>query len=151
MFGKKEGESCYMDTDCETGYVCMEGYGGKMECREPQPGVAKFGKNKWSYIYSENLLNPYLQKHALNPSFNGIVPIARQNGNNYLSYKMFVLMLMSHGMFKRKYAMHFYLTFHASFSLAVSARLLAFHLQSRWEPNFVCKILVNIYAELPRP
>ena len=46
MFGKKEGESCYMDTDCETGYVCMEGYSGKMECREPQPGVAKFGKLK---------------------------------------------------------------------------------------------------------
>ena len=45
MFGKKEGESCYMDTDCETGYVCMEGYSGNMECREPQPGVAKFGRN----------------------------------------------------------------------------------------------------------
>ena len=44
MFGKKEGEDCYMDSDCETGYVCMEGYNGAMQCQEPRPGVAKFGK-----------------------------------------------------------------------------------------------------------
>ena len=44
VFGKKEGETCYMDNDCESGYVCMEGYRGAMECREPAPGVGKFGK-----------------------------------------------------------------------------------------------------------
>jgi len=44
MFGKKEGEDCYMDSDCETGYVCMEGYGGRRQCMEPRPGVAKFGE-----------------------------------------------------------------------------------------------------------
>jgi len=44
VFGKKEGETCYMDNDCESGYVCMEGYRGAMECREPAPGVGKFGE-----------------------------------------------------------------------------------------------------------
>ena len=24
VFGKKAGEACYMDTDCETGYVCQD-------------------------------------------------------------------------------------------------------------------------------
>ena len=37
-----------MDTDCESGYVCMEGYNGAMECQEPQPGVAKFGKQLYN-------------------------------------------------------------------------------------------------------
>ena len=50
MFGKKEGESCYMDSDCESGYVCMEGYNGAMECREPAPGVAKFGRLRIAQI-----------------------------------------------------------------------------------------------------
>ena len=45
MFGKKEGETCYIDSDCESGYVCIEGYRGAMECREPAPGVGKFGKS----------------------------------------------------------------------------------------------------------
>ena len=44
MFGKKEGEDCYMDSDCETGYVC-EVFEGNRQCMEPRPGVAKFGKN----------------------------------------------------------------------------------------------------------
>ena len=55
MFGKKEGEDCYMDSDCETGYVCMEGYGGRRQCMEPRPGVAKFGN-------SDTLLFESLQK-----------------------------------------------------------------------------------------
>ena len=50
MFGKKEGEDCYMDSDCETGYVCMEGYNGAMQCQEPRPGVAKFGKSLQDHI-----------------------------------------------------------------------------------------------------
>ena len=56
MFGAKEGETCYMDSDCESGYVCLEGYSGAMECQEPQPGVGKFGKLEkviFSYRFSD--------------------------------------------------------------------------------------------------
>jgi len=38
VFGKKDGESCYMDTDCETGYVCEAS-----RCQVPAPGVGQFG------------------------------------------------------------------------------------------------------------
>merc|ERR1711890_202493 len=44
VFGKKEGEVCYRDTDCETGFLCMEGLNGRMECQPPAPGAGKFGE-----------------------------------------------------------------------------------------------------------
>jgi len=44
VFGKKEGEICYRDTDCETGFLCMEGPNGRMECQPPAPGAGKFGE-----------------------------------------------------------------------------------------------------------
>jgi len=44
VFGKKEGEICYRDTDCETGFLCMEGSNGRMECQPPAPGAGKFGE-----------------------------------------------------------------------------------------------------------
>jgi hypothetical protein len=44
VFGKKEGEICYRDTDCETGFLCMEGLNGRMECQPPAPGAGKFGE-----------------------------------------------------------------------------------------------------------
>jgi len=44
VFGKKEGEICYRDTDCETGFLCMEGLSGRMECQPPAPGAGKFGE-----------------------------------------------------------------------------------------------------------
>merc|ERR1712126_672745 len=44
VFGKKEGEVCYRDNDCETGYLCLEGYNGRMECQPPAPGTGKFGE-----------------------------------------------------------------------------------------------------------
>ena len=39
VFGRKEGETCYMDTDCESGYVCVGG-----SCSLPAPGAGKFGE-----------------------------------------------------------------------------------------------------------
>lgn len=39
VFGRKEGETCYMDTDCESGYVCAGG-----SCSLPAPGAGKFGE-----------------------------------------------------------------------------------------------------------
>ena len=39
VFGKKSGENCYQDADCETGYVCVDD-----TCSEPAPGVGKFGE-----------------------------------------------------------------------------------------------------------
>jgi len=38
VFGKKAGESCYMDADCETGYVCSGN-----TCQVPAPGQGEFG------------------------------------------------------------------------------------------------------------
>jgi len=44
MWGKKQGEVCYRDNDCETGFVCMESNSGEMECQEPSPGKGKYGE-----------------------------------------------------------------------------------------------------------
>merc|ERR1712080_792715 len=43
MWGKKQGETCFRDNDCETGFVCMESAHGQMECQEPSPGKGKYG------------------------------------------------------------------------------------------------------------
>ena len=39
VFGKKAGEACYMDADCETGYVCQDSV-----CMVPTPGDGQFGE-----------------------------------------------------------------------------------------------------------
>ena len=39
IFGKKAGEKCYKDSDCETGYVCYD-----QMCSTPAPGVGQFGE-----------------------------------------------------------------------------------------------------------
>ena len=39
IFGKKAGEKCYADNDCETGFVCYDGV-----CQTPAPGVGQFGE-----------------------------------------------------------------------------------------------------------
>jgi len=44
MWGKKQGEVCYRDNDCETGFVCMQSNDGVMECQEPKPGKGKYGE-----------------------------------------------------------------------------------------------------------
>ena len=41
VFGKKSGENCYQDADCETGYVCVDD-----TCSEPMPGAGKFGEEE---------------------------------------------------------------------------------------------------------
>ena len=40
IFGKKAGEKCYKDSDCETGYVCYDSM-----CSAPAPGVGQFGES----------------------------------------------------------------------------------------------------------
>jgi len=42
VFGNKAGESCYRDSDCESGLLCIEGYSGR-QCEEPAAGTGKFG------------------------------------------------------------------------------------------------------------
>ena len=49
VFGKKAGENCYMDADCETGYVCQDSM-----CQVPAPGVGQFGT---STFYIPHLVN----------------------------------------------------------------------------------------------
>ena len=45
VFGKKAGEACYMDADCETGYVCQDSV-----CMVPAPGVGQFGESTVVFI-----------------------------------------------------------------------------------------------------
>jgi len=44
MWGKKEGEVCYKDNDCESGFVCVE-YSGLKSCQAPIPGEKNFGED----------------------------------------------------------------------------------------------------------
>ena len=44
VFGKKAGEACYMDADCETGYVCQDSV-----CMVPAPGIGQFGES-WQLV-----------------------------------------------------------------------------------------------------
>merc|ERR1712203_1061952 len=37
IWGKKQGEHCYNDNDCESGFLCM-GSGAKRTCQTPTPG-----------------------------------------------------------------------------------------------------------------
>ena len=45
VWGKKQGEHCYNDADCESGFLCM-GTGGKRTCQTPTPGDKMLGKIK---------------------------------------------------------------------------------------------------------
>jgi len=42
LYGRREGEMCMRNSDCETGYVCAEGEMG-MQCQEFIPGAGRFG------------------------------------------------------------------------------------------------------------
>jgi len=42
LYGRREGEACMRNSDCETGYLCLEGNGGMM-CQELIPGAGRFG------------------------------------------------------------------------------------------------------------
>ena len=39
VYGKKQGETCYRDTDCESGFLCLESI-----CQTPMPGDKGLGK-----------------------------------------------------------------------------------------------------------
>ena len=41
VYGKKQGETCYRDTDCESGFLCLESI-----CQTPMPGDKGLGKKK---------------------------------------------------------------------------------------------------------
>ena len=43
IWGKKQGEHCYNDQDCESGFLCM-GAGAKRTCQTPTPGDKLLGK-----------------------------------------------------------------------------------------------------------
>merc|ERR1712008_205596 len=40
VYGKKQGEQCYRDTDCESGFLCLESM-----CQTPMPGVKGLGED----------------------------------------------------------------------------------------------------------
>lgn len=42
LYGRREGEMCIRDSDCEAGYICAEGSVG-MRCQELTPGAGRFG------------------------------------------------------------------------------------------------------------
>jgi hypothetical protein len=46
VWGKKLGEHCYNDQDCESGFLCM-GAGAKRTCQTPTPGDKLLGKFKY--------------------------------------------------------------------------------------------------------
>merc|ERR1712126_669815 len=45
VFGKKEGEVCYRDNDCETGYLCLEGYNGRWSVSLLHLGLASLERS----------------------------------------------------------------------------------------------------------
>ena len=47
VYGKKQGEQCYRDTDCESGFLCLESM-----CQTPMPGVKGLGKWRLQIIYN---------------------------------------------------------------------------------------------------
>lgn len=44
VWGKKQGEHCYNDQDCESGFLCI-GSGAKRTCQSPTPGDKILGEN----------------------------------------------------------------------------------------------------------
>jgi len=40
VYGKKQGETCYRDTDCESGFLCLESI-----CQTPMPGDKGLGED----------------------------------------------------------------------------------------------------------
>ena len=45
VYGKKQGENCNRDTDCESGFVCLDSVAGRT-CQTPLPGDKGLGKCK---------------------------------------------------------------------------------------------------------
>jgi len=44
VWGKKQGEHCYNDQDCESGFLCL-GSGSTRTCQSPTPGDKTLGEN----------------------------------------------------------------------------------------------------------
>ena len=65
-WGKKQGEHCYNDQDCESGFLCM-GTGARRTCQSPNPGDKILGKlcnNLYNVSYfSNNLSHPLFVQH----------------------------------------------------------------------------------------
>lgn len=45
IFGKKQGEPCYDDKECETGFMCSTGRHGERTCESPVPGTRGLGED----------------------------------------------------------------------------------------------------------
>merc|ERR1711860_446428 len=44
VYGKKQGENCNRDTDCESGFVCLDSSAGRT-CQTPLPGDKGLGED----------------------------------------------------------------------------------------------------------
>lgn len=45
IWGKKQGEVCFRDADCETGFICSESSSGVRTCQVPIPGTSGLGED----------------------------------------------------------------------------------------------------------
>ena len=46
IYGKKQGEGCFRDNDCESGFLCLkDGLSGEKSCQAPVPGTQGLGKS----------------------------------------------------------------------------------------------------------
>lgn len=43
IYGKKQGESCFKDNDCETGFLCLTDGSGVKSCQTPVAGAQELG------------------------------------------------------------------------------------------------------------
>ena len=56
MWGKKQGEVCYKDNDCESGFLCVE-ESGLRSCQAPVPGEKGLGKFLNAFYKPRSSLN----------------------------------------------------------------------------------------------
>lgn len=45
IFGKKQGEGCLRDNDCESGFLCLRDEGGEKSCQTPVTGTQTLGED----------------------------------------------------------------------------------------------------------
>jgi hypothetical protein len=55
IFGKKQGDICTKDHDCESGFVCLKDARGEKSCQTPVVGAQELGEVTHSYSFTEVL------------------------------------------------------------------------------------------------
>ena len=63
IWGKKLGEHCYNDQDCESGFLCM-GTGPKRTCQTPTPGDKLLGELKYKTAIYFNISTCTIQLYV---------------------------------------------------------------------------------------